>query len=199
MSDYNFNPSVTQDLARGFTMGGALRYVEEQYFGIIAGLQLTRRGWRDRYDLYPELNFQRNLLYVEMPFLAHIYFECGEKSEVIVDLGPKFGYFLSGSVDSNLPEDFGIGSYVGYRYLHHTIPVQEKFDYGIQAGLGYEFKINRKLSFQVQGLYYFGLGNMFHDAKSEPFENSSNHQIQIVASVWWKHWIKGHRVQQIVE
>lgn len=194
MSDYNFNPSVTQDLAKGFTMGAGIRYTEEQWFGIQAELLLTRRGWCDRYDAYPELSFQRNLLYVELPVLAHIYFECGKKSEVIVDLGPKFGTYLSSSVESNLPEDFGQGSYTQYRYLHHVLPVENKFDYGIQAGLGYEFKINRQLSFQLQGRYYFGLGDMFSNTKADPFENSSNHQIQIVASLWWKRWIKGKRV-----
>lgn len=196
MSQFKFDPSVSQNMSIGPTFGVAARYTEEKFFGLQAELLFTQRGWKDRYDMYPELSFERTLNYLEMPIMAHIYFECGQKSEISVDMGPKLGFFLSDKISSNLPSNFGQtdSEYYGYRYKHHSLSVDKKFDYGIQAGLGYEFKLNQRMALQVQGRYYFGLGNIFPDSKSDDFETSRNSTIQIVMALWWKHWVRGHRV-----
>ena len=76
------------------------------------------------------------------------------------------------------------------------MPVSRKFDYGIQAGLGYEFKFGRKVSLQLQGRYYYGLANIWPDSKADEFEQSSNQSIQIVAALWWHHFIRGKKVRR---
>lgn len=199
MSSYSFTPRrVTQDQARGFTMGVAARYIEEKYFGLQAEFLLTRRGVRDRFDEYPELEFQRNFFYAEVPVLAHIYFNLGKKSEIAVDMGPKFGYYLGDSQTSHLEGD-GWQQMLNqslHLYMHHDMEVSKKFDYGIQAGLGYEFKLNNGMSLQLQGRYYFGLANMFPDKKSDVFETSNNHQIQIVAAVWFRQQIARYMIKR---
>ncbi len=68
---------------------------------------------------------------------------------------------------------------------HHTMDVKYRFDYGIQAGLGYEFKFSPQVSLQLAGRYYFGLGNIFPDEKSDVFETSSNQHIMIVMTLFW--------------
>ncbi len=199
MSRYTFNPTVTQNQALGYTMGITARYVEEKYFGVQAELLLTQRGWDERYELFPDLKFKRTFTYLEIPVLAHIYFNMGRRNEISVDLGPKFGTMLWQNTDSNLPEDFGqTGSATSnYQYLQHDMSVHSKFDYGIQAGLGYEFRASRHLSFQIAGRYYFGLGNIFPDEKTDVFETSSNQQIQIVFTAWWKKWIGKKRAVKV--
>lgn len=191
MSSYTFKPTVTQNQAMGYTAGIAARYVEEKYFGLQMEVLLTRRGWDERYELFPQYKFQRSLTYLEIPVLAHIYFNLGKHNEISVDLGPKFGTMLWENTESNLPDDFGqeVSETANYESFQHDLAVHSKFDYGIQVGLGYEFKVNSHLSFQLSGRYYFGLGNIFPDKKTDVFETSSNQQIQIVFTVWWKKWI----------
>ena len=65
-----------------------------------------------------------------------------------------------------------------------------------EMGLGYEFKINKEISVQLQGRYYFGLGNMFPDSKADVYETSNNHQIQIVAAVWFRSQIAKYLIKK---
>ena len=197
MGRYTFDPKITQDMAKGYTFGVGVRYIEEKYFGLQAEAILTRRGFRDRYDLFPDLNFERDLTYLEIPVMAHVYFELGKRSVVSFDAGPKFGSFLWDKTTGNLPDDFGReGTETqNYHVEHHSMSVHNNFDYGIQAGLGYEFNVTRRLSIELSGRYYFGLGNIFPNDKTDTFENSSNQHVQIVLSVWWKHWIARRRAE----
>lgn len=201
MSNYAYNPTVSQNLAPGYTFGIAARYIEEKLFGLQTEFLLTRRGEKDRFDDNPELKFQRNFTYLEVPVLAHIYFELGEKSEIALDLGPKFGYFLSDNSVAELDSEtwHKVQNSTFHKYQHHDLPVEKKFDYGIQAGLGYEFKLTKEMSMQLQGRYYFGLGNMFPDSKGDAYETSNNHHIQIVASFWFRSQIAKFKLNRKIK
>lgn len=197
LSQYSFHPRVSQQwVPDNYTAGVGVRYIEETYFGLQAELLLTRRAYADFYEEAPELHFERRLTYIELPVMAHVYFPMGDHNEISFDAGPKLGFYLSDNIDSNLPDDFGIsGDYWSYTYKHHVLPVDHTFDYGIQAGLGYEFKFGSKMSLQLQGRYYYGLGNLWPDTKSDDFEQSSNQSVQIIMSLWWHHTIRGKRVK----
>jgi len=198
LSQYSFSPTVTQKMTQGYTGGVGIRYIEETYFGLQAEFLLTQRGFKDYYELYPELNFSRSFTYIEVPVMAHVYFKMGKRNEISIDAGPKIGWYLSDKVDSNLPDDFGEegSEYSVSITAHHTLDVSKKFDYGIQAGLGYEFKFGEKVSLQLQGRYYYGLANLWPDTKADEFEQSSNQSIQIVASLWWHHTIRGKKIKR---
>lgn len=196
LSEYTFHPSVSQKMHNGATAGVAIRYIEETFFGLQAELLLTQRGFSDYYEELPDLHFSRTLTYVELPIMAHVYFPIGKHNEIAFDAGPKLGFYLTDKTDHNLPDNFGIGGeYADYTYMHHFMDVTRKFDYGIQAGLGYEFKFSNKMSLMLQGRYYYGLGNMWPDSKADEFEVSSNQSIQIVMSLWWHHVIRGKKVR----
>ena len=196
ISQYTFHPRVTQRYIGSYTMGVAARYIEETYFGLQAELLLTERGYADLYEPNPdEWVFERKLLYVEMPVMAHVYFPMGKSNEIALDLGPKIAWFLTDRTNSNLPDNYGqSGTSIGNVYLHHEKPIEKKFDYGLQFGLGYEFKINKMLSAQLTGRYYFGLGNLWPDSKADDFEQASNSSFQISLGVWWHHIIRGKKV-----
>lgn len=187
MSRMNFDPTISQDMATGYTFGVSARYIEEKFFGLQAEVLITRRGYKDRYTDFPSYKFQRNLTYMEIPFLSHIYFPMGRRNEICVDLGPKFGMLLWEKTDNRLPADFGQpGSpTAGFMTDHHTMDIKNRFDYGIQAGLGYEFKFSPQISLQLSGRYYFGLGNIFPDEKSDVFETSANQHVMIVMTLFW--------------
>lgn len=191
LSQMTFDPSITQDMAQGYSAGVSFRYIEEQLFGLQIDALLSRRGWRDRYNEFPEYFYQRNLTYLEIPFLSHIYFPMGQRNEISVNLGPKLGVMLGESSDSNLPSDFD-NIYTGTT-VHHSMDVSKRFDYGIQAGLGYEFRFNPEWSMQLSGSYYFGLGNIFPDTKSDTFETSSNQHIMITLTLYRRMLLKNKR------
>ena len=191
LSSYSLSPSVMQSKALGYTAGVGVRYIEEKYFGLQCELHLTRRGIRDRYDDSTNYNFERQLLYVELPVLAHVYFNLGKRSEIALDLGAKLGYFVDDKKKGNVDDAFyELHETSIHRYAHHTLDIAQKLDYGIQAGLGYEYRFNRDLSLQVQGRYYFGLGDIFPSAKGEVFESSYNQSVQIVMALWFHHRIR---------
>lgn len=192
LSSYTLSPSVTQKQSTGYVAGIGVRYIEEKFFGLQGELLVARRGMRDRYDSYPQYNFERQLTYVELPLMAHVYFNIGQRNEVAFDIGPKLGYFVADASSGNLDSGFetNVASAATHGYQHHTLDVDQKFDYGIQAGLGYEFRFNRQLSLQVQGRYYFGLGDIFPSTKADTFETSSNQSIQIVMALWFHHRIR---------
>lgn len=198
ISQYDFFPKLTQKWTQGYTGGVAMRYIEETFFGLQAELLLTQRSYADDYETHPEWSFQRSLLYVEIPIMAHVYFKIGERHEVAFDAGPKLGWYLADDIKNGMPADFGQpdSETASYTSAHHKLEVTKKFAYGIQAGLGYEFKFNKDLSLQLQGRYYYGLGNLWPDTKADDFQQSSNQSIQIVMAFWWHYTIKGKKVKR---
>jgi len=192
LSKYNFYPTATQDQATGYLAGVAARYIEEKYFGLEAELLISKRGMKDRFDEdHQQYSFQRNLTYIEMPVNAHIYFNLGKKNEISIDLGPKIGYFLGDSYTAQLDDTFAdYADLTRHKYAHHDMEVSKKVDYGIQAGMGYEFRFSQNASFQLLGRYYFGLGNIFPDSKGNYFEESSNRSIQVAGILWFRRPIR---------
>lgn len=200
-SQYVFFPrcGVPQQNVLSHTAGLAVRYIEETLFGLQAELLLTQRAYSDFYEDMAEgsepqpgtadIYYSRYLNYIELPVMAHVYFQMGAHNEICFDAGPKFGFYLSDRIDTNIPRETDLKK-------HHFLPVTQNFDYGIQAGLGYEFKFNKKISLMLQGRYYYGLGNIWPETKADDFQQSSNQSIQVVMSLWWHHTILGKRIKR---
>ena len=63
-----------------------------------------------------------------------------------------------------------------------TMAVERKFDYGIAVGGGIEFSHPKVGHFIVEGRYYYGLGDIFKNSKSDFFGRSNFGQIVIKAT-----------------
>ncbi|MDE6861114.1 MAG: PorT family protein [Duncaniella sp.] len=184
MSRMSFSPEVHQKFTNGLTMGLAARYTEERFFGLIAEINLTQRGWAEDFarDEAPEFSYSRTLTYVQIPLLTHIYFG-SKKFRGFVNLGPEFGYMISNSINAN----FDYNNYAsiqgfpqGYRTNEQlNMEIQNKFDYGIAAGIGIEWILKRKHSFFLEGRYYYGLGNIFKATKRDFFAASRGMSIKL--------------------
>ena len=57
--------------------------------------------------------------------------------------------------------------------------VENKFDYGIAAGLGMEYSVPKVGHFLLEGRYYYGLGNIYGDSKRDYFAKSNHSSIVI--------------------
>lgn len=184
LSRMSFSPEVHQKFTQGMTMGVAARYTEERYFGLIAEVNFTQRGWAEDFarDDAPQFNYTRTLNYVSIPLLTHIYFG-SDKVRGFFNLGPEISFMLSNSINANFDyENYkSITDFPqGYRTNEQlNKEIERKFDYGIAAGAGVEFIIKRKHSFMLEGRYYFGLGNIYKDSKRDFFAASRNQSIEV--------------------
>lgn len=184
MSKMSFSPEVHQKFTKGLTMGITCRYTEEKIFGLIAEINLTQRGWEEDFarDEAPDFSYTRTLTYIQVPLLTHIYFG-SKKFRGFVNLGPEFGYMIGNSIDANF--DYNNYSSIqdfpqGYRTNEQLkMEIENKFDYGIAAGIGIEWILKRKHSFFLEGRYYYGLGNIFNATKRDFFAASRGMSIEI--------------------
>ena len=54
-----------------------------------------------------------------------------------------------------------------------TMPVENKFDYGITGGIGLEYSHPVIGHFMVEARYYYGLGNIYGNTKRDYFGRSN--------------------------
>lgn len=179
-----FNPSVKQSLKPGAMAGLTFRYVEENHFGFIAEINFIQRGWQENFEGAP-YSYSRTLDYIQIPFLAHIYF--GRRGRFFVNIGPEIGCRLSDKTKANfdvtkapdLPE---------FPKYHNTMQyaerVKQRIDYGINAGIGGEFSINRTNAISAEVRFYYGLGNLFGSSKKDNFNASNSMALQFTLGYW---------------
>lgn len=181
MSRISFSPSVPQSMLNGIMMGVTFRYIEERNFGLIAEVNVEQRGWKEKFEETP-YQYQRKLTYIQIPFLTHIYFG-STKFHGFFNAGPEVAYMIGESTSAN----FDINNFqslddfpkVNRSTDQLAMPVKNKFDYGISAGLGMEYFLKRNHSVTLEGRFYFGLGNMFGASKSDVFAASRGMSIQV--------------------
>ncbi len=184
LSRMTFSPGVHQKMVQGVTMGVSAKYVEENIFGLLAEVNVTQRGWKEDFerDLAPEFDYSRKLTYIQIPFMTHIYFGT-DKFKGFINLGPEFGYMIGDKISANF-EYNNIKDIPGFPTTMRTneqmsMEIERKFDYGIAAGAGMEFIVKRKHSLQLEGRFYYGLGNIFNDSKRDFFSASRGMSIEI--------------------
>ncbi|MDE5918533.1 MAG: PorT family protein [Duncaniella sp.] len=184
LSRMTFSPGVHQKMVQGVTMGVSAKYVEENIFGLLAEVNITQRGWKEDFerDLAPEFDYSRKLTYIQIPFMTHIYFG-SDKFKGFINLGPEFGYMIGDKISANF-EYNNLKDIPGFPTTMRTneqmsMEIERKFDYGIAAGAGMEFIVKRKHSLQLEGRFYYGLGNIFNDSKRDFFSASRGMSIEI--------------------
>ena len=131
-----FTPTIDQGFLQGYNGGVVFRYVGDKYAGVQAELNFSQHGWKEKSGLYT-----RQLNYIELPFLTHFYL--GNKGRVFFNLGPKISYLISekeliNNTDATTDNETQLT-------LHKTL-IQNPFDYGLCGGLGFLFKINKRIA-----------------------------------------------------
>jgi hypothetical protein len=175
-SSMDLQPTVRQKNLPGLNGGISMRYTTEKYFNMICAAQLevnfAQRGWKEDFDDKTSNSFSRRLNYVEIPFMAHLSF--GKEPyglQFFINLGPQISFLLS---DSEKYE--GEWKIENRPYASQTIygkQIDNKFDYGILGGAGIELK-TKAGNFFVEGRYYYGLGDIFNNSKTDDFGRSAN-------------------------
>lgn len=191
----SFVPKVTQSQLPGKTAGLTLRYTSEKYFNMICAIvgevNYTQMGWRENIiDLYtkPVIGFdgdpekyQRELGYVQVPIMAHLAWGNEEKGmKFFFQGGPQFGYLLSENTTTNFdPDNCNMADRANKTHAQYGMPVENKLDYGICAGIGVEYTIPHLGHYQLEGRYYYGLGNIYGATKADYFARSNQAAIEV--------------------
>ena len=190
LSSVGFTPKVNQGFHGGMTGGFSFRYVCEKYFNTICAVQAevnyAQIGWKesilDANDA-PVVNqvtglpeeYSRTMNYVQIPVFAHLGWGREEKGfQFFFQAGPQIGFCLGETTKTNFNvEDANFADRVSSVVAQDTMAVENKFDYGIAAGLGLEYSHPKVGHFQLEARYYYGLGNIYGDTKRDYFGKSN--------------------------
>jgi len=156
--------------------GIAIRHLSEKNLGIIGEINYSQQGWEGKFKDQPEYKHSHSLTYIEMPILTHIYW--GNKVRFFVNLGPKIQFLISEKEEiSDALADAIANNTDNVSTPQYNRKAQRKFDYGITAGLGMEFRTGIG-NFALEGRYNFGLGDVFDSGKGDDnFSRSANRVI----------------------
>lgn len=188
ISRMEFSPSVKQSMVTGFMGGFMCRYTEEKHFGVIAELNIEQRGWKENFEEH-DFTYERRLTYIQIPLMTHIYFG-SRKFKGFVNLGPEVGFMIADGIKSSF--DYrNPASVPGFPIANRmteqmSMEVSNKFDYGISAGLGIEFKPVRRHSVTLEGRFYYGLDNIYPDNKRDTFAASRSMSIMATLGYWFR-------------
>lgn len=163
-SKVNFSPVVKQTMLQGVNGGITFRHISEKHFGFIVEANIVQRGWKE--DI-TDSTYSRTLNYLEIPFLTHITFG-NHRVRYFVNLGPKLGILLLDKEKRNFPTNDN----------QHGKAIDNSFDYGLCGGTGFELRTGVG-SFLLEGRYYYGLGDIFSNAKKEYFDRSANNSVSV--------------------
>lgn len=187
LSEVMFKPSITQKFGLAQTYGVAFRYSEENHFGLIAEVNFVQRGWAEKFEDLP-YKYQRTLNYIEVPVMSHIYF--GRRGKFFFNAGPEVSYYLGDKISCNFDYE-NPGSLPGFndnnrRTEQLTLQASQKLDFGIVAGLGGEFSINKRNSLAVEARLYYGIGNVMPSGRQDTFSVSNQLSIAVTAGYWFR-------------
>lgn len=180
-------------MKEGFRFGVTGRYIAQKHFGVQLEVNYVQAGWTEKFKDETLLNgtdvnglkLKREMNYIEVPFLAHIYF--GKKFRYYFNLGPKLSFLTSmGKMESNmdfdkeLPAIFKVGEMDDPRM--EDDPYRRKVDYGITGGIGFEYPIG-KTRVTVEGRYSYGFEDIFPNTKSELYQRSNHQMASVTMSI----------------
>lgn len=176
INNMEFQPSIRQKFLNGWGGGLNLRYTSEKYFSMICATQLevnfSQRGWEEDFDDGTNNSYSRVMNYVEIPVFAHLSWGKEERGfQFFFNLGPQFGFLLNDK--EYYTGDWKIEERPVSLQPIYGKKIEHNFDYGIAGGLGVEWK-TRAGNFFIEGRYYYALGDIFGNSKTDDFGRSAN-------------------------
>ena len=201
----DFIPKVNDKTYQGLTGGLTARYTCEKYFNTICSIQMefnySQLGWEENIvdnndNPVPSMSnpkenerFKHSIDYYQVPILAHLAWGKEKKGlNFFFNAGPVLGFLVNNDIDKNFTLETVNLEIRGYQNEQDQEKIKKqlkekeqkpknKFDYGIAAGLGLELHIKPIGRFQIEGRYYYGLGNLYGDSKLDCFSRSAHQTI----------------------
>ncbi|MEA4916410.1 porin family protein [Proteiniphilum sp.] len=182
-SKMDFVPGVPQVYKQGIFSGISAKYISEKHLGLIVELNYVQRGWKEEFDSSTDFSYSRTLNYVDIPFMTHVYF--GDKTRFVFNAGPQISLLLgdsqkmSQSLSDNLDERRANNPEARIGMQYEGMYDLSKIDYGLVGGIGMEIRTGIG-DFDLEGRYYFGLGDIFTSRRSDKayFSRSASRVIE---------------------
>ena len=182
MNKMDFMPKIKQSMKNSPMVGFSTRYICEKYFTTICGVEVellyNNLGWKEVIEDGSGNTYKRDWHFLEMPILMQMGWGRERKGvKFLFEAGPQLGLYLGGK------EHKGGGTWDvsarpnGVIYQYGKDP-DNKFDYGIAAGVGLELS-SPVGHFLLQGRYYYGLGDMYDNSKRGKFGRSANQTVMV--------------------
>lgn len=183
MSSISFQPSIKQNQVLNTTFGMSARYISEKYFtcicGLLAELNYTTLGWEENIEESTD-TYYRTMPYIQLPLLMQLGWGKEQKGcKFVFEAGPQFGYNLG--YTEHKSEPFNMDHRPNNIIQQYGMDIDNKFDYGITAGLGLEHS-SKIGHFILSARYYYGLSDVFDNSKKATFSRSSNQTIIVKLS-----------------
>ena len=178
------------------------------FFGIQVGLFYTQEGYKFRYN--SEENYvpvfmgaQSAIMdVIEVPVLAHCHVDFW-KMKVILNVGLYGGYRLGihryqpdikmdGLRYHNLTPDYSISFEENADYVRSFTPFENRFDYGIKAGLGFGFVFD-PVEIHIQAMYKHSFASLFEADYYSQYYYRYSYQMNVIISVGL-HFQLGKRI-----
>lgn len=179
-----FTPKVeaANQLLNTVLLGGnggfVFRYTKHKYFGLQVELNYLQRGWREKIsasDMTDGGRYTRQLHYLEIPFLMHLYF--GKRHwRGFFNLGPEIGYCIA---------DTWTGTQHPVNNEQYK-PIDHPFDWGITGGLGFYYRKPRIGVFQLEARFMFSLGDTFANRSKDYFSQSHAMNLSLNLGYLWE-------------
>lgn len=186
MNRISFDPRIKQKWKGAPTAGITLRYTCEKYFKSLCSIQMevnyANLGWKENIETSSD-TYERDMHYVQIPILARMGWGYEQRGALFyVVAGPQIGYCISEKEKrGGAFSDETLALRPNKVIQQYNMPVENKFDYGITAGLGIE--ANTKIGhFLLEGRYYYALSDIYDNGKTDVFGRSANGAIVIKAS-----------------
>lgn len=180
-TNVDFVPTIPQNPKFDYFGGVSAKFITQKNLGLIVEANYSRRGWQEEFDEESDFSYSRTLNYIEVPFMTHIYF--GDKTRFIINAGPQVSFLLndkqemSSALAADIEERKELDPTAPIGIQYSSFDQLKKFDYGIVGGLGMEMQTGIG-NFDLEGRYYFGLGNVFESRRSkEAYFGRSAHRI----------------------
>lgn len=165
-SHYVFVPRVSQRLYIAPMAGAMVRLDVERGASLQVEANWSQLGWVEKYN-DPTVAYTRSFTSIELPVLAHLYLGKGAV-RLFVNGGPSFGYYLS-EVSYALGEE----RFTPAQRLRHSLPLKNKFSWGLAGGLGLSVGIASRHRLELEGRFVYGFGDIWSSKRSDPYGQSS--------------------------
>ena len=181
---YRFSPEVTQSWKHpflGWNAGLVYRYIGHKVCGMQVEINYMQRGWYET-----KTGYTRQLDYIEVPFLMHLYF--GKKARGFFNLGPQIGYCIYSSEKGEVPAVYDIIRKAGgkSKTAHQYAAIEKPFDWGLAAGLGFYYRSKYAGVYQLEARFSWSFGNAFNDSKMDYFDYSNPMSLSLNFAYMWQ-------------
>lgn len=190
-----FNPMVAGiDIMQsplGVNGGLVFRYAGHQACAIQVEANYMQRGWKEQVaTANGNIDYQRQLDYIEIPLLMHLYFG-KQRFRAFINLGPQIGYCFSDkaicSGNNGVAPEQILGQLAS---AHQYQPIDNPFDWGLAGGLGCYYRTKRIGLFQLEARFNYSLGTIYSNKQVDYFSSSNAINLSINFAYLWEIKIK---------